>query len=363
MKFAGAGPGPFGLLTELLALGIARGARGAGAGGASLCSCRRAFPGRPAPTSSTRCCSGASGWNLGIAWLADARPAAAADIAASTPRRPRRDRPRRRAACRTSTARRGTPTCSSLTGSSGRSTTTPASTSPARSAGALGFARAAGRASARRPRGRRRRSRPSTSRGSSPARRRTGIAAAAHRSRRPRATAARALRLCRGRRGAPAAGRRRAPRSGAADGRGGRRPARPGRRCGGRPRAAWVTKTQRGALLGADAGDEVEHLGAERRAERGEGLVEQQERPGAQERARQRHALALAAGELAGPARAEAGEADRGERRLDPRPAGAVEAEVGAEAEADVLRRRSGGRRGCAPGRAASAAARPAAAR
>ena len=99
----------------------------------------------------------------------------------------------------------------------------------------------------------------------------------------------------------------------------------------------WVTTSSVASCSARMRATRSSISAAQRRAEGGEGLVEQEQRPGAQERAGERHPLALAAGELAGAAGAEAVEADGGERGVHALPAGAVEAEVGAQAEADVL--------------------------
>ena len=68
--------------------------------------------------------------------------------------------------------------------------------------------------------------------------------------------------------------------------------------------AAWSTPVNlrhhhhRQVALAPQRIDEVQHLAAQRRAEGGEGLVEQQQRPVAHQAAGERDALALAAGEL-----------------------------------------------------------------
>ena len=82
MKFAGAGPGPFGLLTELLALGIAR-ALGAPAPAAQPVFLPEGFPWQVGTDEFDSMLQRSNGWNLGIGWLPAARPAAAADLAAA----------------------------------------------------------------------------------------------------------------------------------------------------------------------------------------------------------------------------------------------------------------------------------------
>ena len=68
------------------------------------------------------------------------------------------------------------------------------------------------------------------------------------------------------------------------------------------------------AVLPPDALQKLVHLGAGQRVERAEGLVEEQHARPADQRARKRHALALAAGEDGGPIVGAVGEADIGER-------------------------------------------------
>jgi len=84
LKFAGAGPGPFGLLTELIALAIAArlGAPVPAAGPLWL------PPGLPWQVGTDEfddMLRRSTGWNLGIAPFPDARPATAADLAAADP--------------------------------------------------------------------------------------------------------------------------------------------------------------------------------------------------------------------------------------------------------------------------------------
>jgi hypothetical protein len=82
MKFSGAGPGPFGLLTELLALGIA-GALGAPVPAAEPIWLPEGFPWLVGTDEFDAMLQRSSGWNLGIAWIADARPAIPEDVAAA----------------------------------------------------------------------------------------------------------------------------------------------------------------------------------------------------------------------------------------------------------------------------------------
>jgi hypothetical protein len=82
MKFAGAGPGPFGLLTELIALGIAR-AVGAPVPAAAPVWLPDGFPWVVGTDEFDSMLQRSSGWNLGIDWLEDARPATADDLAAA----------------------------------------------------------------------------------------------------------------------------------------------------------------------------------------------------------------------------------------------------------------------------------------
>lgn len=85
LKFSGAGPGPFGLLTELLALAIA--ARlGAPVPSASPLYLPPGLPWEVGTDEFDAMLLRSTGWNLGIAHLPDARPATPADIAAADPR-------------------------------------------------------------------------------------------------------------------------------------------------------------------------------------------------------------------------------------------------------------------------------------
>ena len=79
LKFSGAGPGPFGLLTEYLALGIAR-AFGAPVPAARPLYLPAGFPWMVGTDEFDAMLQRSTGWNLGIAFLADARPAAEADL-------------------------------------------------------------------------------------------------------------------------------------------------------------------------------------------------------------------------------------------------------------------------------------------
>lgn len=80
MKFSGAGPGPFGLLTELLAIGIAR-ALGAPVPAAEPVFLPEGFPWLVGTDEFDSMLQRSSGWNLGIDFLPDARPATAEDLA------------------------------------------------------------------------------------------------------------------------------------------------------------------------------------------------------------------------------------------------------------------------------------------
>ena len=84
MKFIGSGPGPFGLLTEFLALGIAR-AVGAPVPAAAPVFLPAGLPWQVGTDEFDAMLQRSSGWNLGIEFLADARPATAADLAAAPP--------------------------------------------------------------------------------------------------------------------------------------------------------------------------------------------------------------------------------------------------------------------------------------
>jgi len=84
LKFAGAGPGPFGLLTELIALAIAARLD------APVPAARPLWlpPGLPWQVGTDEfddMLQRSTGWNLGIAPFPDARPATAADLAAADP--------------------------------------------------------------------------------------------------------------------------------------------------------------------------------------------------------------------------------------------------------------------------------------
>lgn len=84
LKFSGAGPGPFGLLTELLALAIA--ARiGAPVPSATPLYLPPGLPWEVGTDEFDSMLQRSTGWNLGIALLPDARPATPADIAAAAP--------------------------------------------------------------------------------------------------------------------------------------------------------------------------------------------------------------------------------------------------------------------------------------
>jgi hypothetical protein len=82
MKFAAAGPGPVGLLTELFALGIAR-AFGAPVPAAAPIWLPDGLPWTVGTDEFDSMLQRSTGWNLGIDWLADARPATPADLAAA----------------------------------------------------------------------------------------------------------------------------------------------------------------------------------------------------------------------------------------------------------------------------------------
>ena len=79
MKFSGAGPGPFGLLTELLALGIAR-AFGAPVPAARPLWLDEGFPWQVGTDEFDAMLQRSWGWNLGIALIPDARPVAAEEV-------------------------------------------------------------------------------------------------------------------------------------------------------------------------------------------------------------------------------------------------------------------------------------------
>lgn len=80
LKFSGAGPGPFGLLTEYLALGVAR-AFGAPVPIARPLWLPAGFPWMVGTDEFDAMLQRSTGWNLGIAFVADARPAIEADLA------------------------------------------------------------------------------------------------------------------------------------------------------------------------------------------------------------------------------------------------------------------------------------------
>ena len=66
-----------------------------------------------------------------------------------------------------------------------------------------------------------------------------------------------------------------------------------------------------------ESAEQIQHLVAQRRPERGEGLVEEQHRAPAHKDAGQRDALSLAAGELPGAPAIEAGQPDPFEGAVD----------------------------------------------
>ncbi len=79
MKFSGAGPGPFGLLTELLALGIAR-AFGSPVPRARPLWLPEGFPWQAGTDEFDAMLQRSWGWNLGIALIPGARPVAAEEV-------------------------------------------------------------------------------------------------------------------------------------------------------------------------------------------------------------------------------------------------------------------------------------------
>jgi hypothetical protein len=79
LKFSGAGPGPFGLLTEFLALGIAS-AFGAPVPRARPLHLAADFPWMAGTDEFDAMLQRSPGWNLGIAFLPDARAAGEADL-------------------------------------------------------------------------------------------------------------------------------------------------------------------------------------------------------------------------------------------------------------------------------------------
>lgn len=84
LKFTGAGPGPFGLLTEFLAIGIAR-ALGAPAPPARPLWLPPGFPWMAGTDEFDSMLQRSYGWNLGIGFLPGARPVAAAELAGCDP--------------------------------------------------------------------------------------------------------------------------------------------------------------------------------------------------------------------------------------------------------------------------------------
>lgn len=84
LKFSGAGPGPFGLLTEYLALGIAA-AFGAPVPAARPLFLPAGFPWMAGTDEFDAMLQRSTGWNLGIAYVEEARPATPADIAGNDP--------------------------------------------------------------------------------------------------------------------------------------------------------------------------------------------------------------------------------------------------------------------------------------
>ncbi len=84
MKFSGAGPGPFGLLVELLALGIAA-AMGAPVPAARPLLLPEGFPWQAGTDEFDAMLQRSWGWNLGVAFVPDARPVPAAAALAFEP--------------------------------------------------------------------------------------------------------------------------------------------------------------------------------------------------------------------------------------------------------------------------------------
>jgi hypothetical protein len=84
LKFSGAGPGPFGLLVELLALKLAA-ALGAPAPAARPLWLPAGMPWTVGTDEFDAMLLRSTGWNLGIALIPDARPATPEDIAAADP--------------------------------------------------------------------------------------------------------------------------------------------------------------------------------------------------------------------------------------------------------------------------------------
>ena len=79
---------------------------------------------------------------------------------------------------------------------------------------------------------------------------------------------------------------------------------------------SWVTSRTVRALLAQRLGEPLLHLAARQRVERGEGLVEAQDRLAGEQRAQEGHPLAHAARQLMGPGALEALQAERGEERV-----------------------------------------------
>ena len=84
MKFSGAGSGPFGLLTEFVALGIAR-ALGAPVPAAQPVWLREGFPWQAGTDEFDAMLQRSPGWNLGIAFVPDARAVVPADLGSLDP--------------------------------------------------------------------------------------------------------------------------------------------------------------------------------------------------------------------------------------------------------------------------------------
>ncbi len=84
MKFAGAGSGPFGLLTEFVAIGIAR-ALGAPAPAARPVLLPEGFPWMAGTDEFDAMLQRSYGWNLAIAFLPEARPVAPEELAGLDP--------------------------------------------------------------------------------------------------------------------------------------------------------------------------------------------------------------------------------------------------------------------------------------
>ncbi|MFO1141397.1 MAG: hypothetical protein U1E59_03235 [Amaricoccus sp.] len=84
MKFSGAGPGPFGLLVEFLALRIAA-ALGAPVPAARPLWLPEGFPWQAGTDEFDAMLQRSWGWNLGVAFVLDARPVGAAEVAGFDP--------------------------------------------------------------------------------------------------------------------------------------------------------------------------------------------------------------------------------------------------------------------------------------